>query len=121
MDTKGVKMTNAVLPHSDRLKTPAVQGMGVPVALVLAVWFLIVYLLGAGEVFVTSGGTPPLALLITLTTPIIVFLAAFWISDPFREFVLAADLHLMTGIQAWRIPSRCSGYWTWSSPLAWGR
>jgi hypothetical protein len=73
------------------------------VAIALAVWFALVFVLGAGEVFVTPGGAPPLALLMTLTTPIIAFLAAFGLSRSFREFVLAADLRLMTGIQAWRI------------------
>lgn len=96
-------MSNAVLSHSDQLKAPIVPGTGLSVAFVLAVWFLVVYLLGVGEVFVTPGGTPPLALLIAVTTPIIVFLTAYWISYPFREFVLAADLRLLTGIQAWRI------------------
>jgi hypothetical protein len=31
-----------------------------------------------------------------------VFLTAYWTSLRFREFVLTADLRLMTGIQAWR-------------------
>lgn len=96
-------MSNAVLSDSHRLKTPAVPGAGITIALVLTVWCALIFLLGAGEVFVTTGGAPPLALLIAVTTPIIAFLAAFWISQPLREFVLAADLRLMTGIQAWRI------------------
>jgi hypothetical protein len=95
-------MSNAVLSHSRQLKSPAARGAGLPVAVALAVWFALVFLLGAGGVFVAPGEAPPLALLISLTTPITVFLAAFWISDTFREFILTADLRFMTGIQAWR-------------------
>jgi hypothetical protein len=73
-----------------------------PLALAVAFWFALVFLLGAGEIFVAPLGAPPLALLISFTIPIAAFLAAFWISDPFREFVLAADLRFMTGTQAWR-------------------
>jgi hypothetical protein len=102
IEMKGVKMSNAGLQHSHQLKSPAVSGTGLSVALGLAVWFALVFLLGAGEVFVTSGGTPPLALLIAVTAPVIIFLAGFWVSHPFREFVLAADLRLMMGMQAWR-------------------
>jgi hypothetical protein len=35
-------------------------------------------------------------------TPIIVFVGGVWTSRRFREFVLAGDLRLMMGIQAWR-------------------
>jgi hypothetical protein len=37
-----------------------------------------------------------------VASPIIVFLAAFWISPRFHEFVLDANLHLMTAMHAWR-------------------
>jgi hypothetical protein len=95
-------MSKAVLFHSDQPKSPAVPGIGLSVAAVLAAWFALVFWFGAGEVFVTPREIPPLALLIAVTAPIIVFLAAFWIAHPFRDFVLAADLRLMTAVQAWR-------------------
>jgi len=95
-------MSNAALSQSRQLKSLAARGAGLPVAVALAVWFALVFLLGAAGVFVIPRGAPPLALLISLTTPITVFLAAFWISDPFREFVLTADLRFITGTQAWR-------------------
>jgi hypothetical protein len=44
----------------------------------------------------------PLPIAIGVTAPVIVFLGAYWMSRRFREFVLAADLRLITGIQAWR-------------------
>src|SRR5712691_613975 len=93
-------MSNAVLSQFGRPKSPAVPGA--LVFIVPAVWLVLVLLLGAGEVFVTPRGTPPLPLLIAVAAPVIAFLAAFWISRSFREFVLSADLRLMVGVQAWR-------------------
>lgn len=72
------------------------------VAVVLAIWFALVFLLGASRGFVRPPGTPPLPILIGVMAPIIVFLAAFWVLGAFRNFVLTLDLHLVTGIQAWR-------------------
>jgi hypothetical protein len=72
------------------------------VAVVLAIWFALVFLLGAGGAFVRQPGALPLPILIGVTAPLIVFLAAFWVSPAFRDFVLAVDLRLVTGIQAWR-------------------
>jgi hypothetical protein len=34
--------------------------------------------------------------------PILVFLAAVWVSSAFRSFVMAANLPLLTAVQAWR-------------------
>ena len=68
----------------------------------LAVWFTLVILLGAGGAFVTPPGTPPLPILIGVAAPIIVFFAGFRMSRRFRDFVLAADLRLIMAIQAWR-------------------
>jgi hypothetical protein len=72
------------------------------VAAVLAVWFALILALGAGGAFATPPGMLPLPIAIGVTAPVIVFLGAYWVSRRFREFVLAADLRLITGIQAWR-------------------
>lgn len=95
-------MSNAVLSPSVQPQSPEISGKGLSVAAVLAVWLAFVFLSGASEVFVAPRGTPPLVLLTTGATPVLLFLAAFWLSHSFREFVLAADLRLMTGVQAWR-------------------
>ena len=71
-------------------------------AAVLMAWLALVLLLGADRAFVRPPGMPPLPILAGVTGPIIAFLAAFWVSRAFRDFVLAADLRLVTGIQAWR-------------------
>jgi len=37
-----------------------------------------------------------------LLAPILVFIVAFWMAGPFRDFVMSVDLPVMAGIQAWR-------------------
>src|SRR6266545_8105093 len=73
-----------------------------PVAAVFAMWFALVFVLGAAGAFVRSPGSLPLPILVGVTAPIIVSLVIFAISPAFREFVASLDLALMTGIQAWR-------------------
>lgn len=96
-------MSNTILSHSHEVQSPVLSSTRLSVALGLAAWFALVLVLAAGEVFVTRAATPPVVLLIAVTAPIIVFVAGLWVSRAFREFVLAADLRLMTAIQAWRI------------------
>ncbi len=69
---------------------------------VLALWLVVVFLLGAVGAFVRLPGTPPLPILIGATAPLVVFLAAYWGSAAFHAYVLATDLPLVTAIQAWR-------------------
>jgi hypothetical protein len=96
-------MLNALSLDDRQVKSPAVSGTGLSVALGLAIWFVLVVSLGAGEVFVAPAENPPFALLVAVTGPVLVFLAACWVSRRSREFVLGGDLRLMTAIQAWRI------------------
>jgi hypothetical protein len=96
-------MSNALLSHPRRLTSTPIPGAGASVAVALAVWFVIVFLLGASEVFAVTPGTPPLALLVATATPVAALVAAFSASRSFRELVLAADLPFLTGLQAWRI------------------
>jgi hypothetical protein len=95
-------MLNAVLSQSSQPKWPAVSGGTSIVVLVLAAWFACVVLVGASGGFVSPSGGLPLPIAIGVTAPVVVFLSAFWMSLRFREFVLTADLRLVTGIQAWR-------------------
>lgn len=95
-------MPDSILSERAQPRSPAPTGaMGV-VAVALAVWFTLVILSGAGGAFVTPPGTPPLPILIGVAAPIILFFAAFSMSLPFRQLVLAADLRFMIAIQAWR-------------------
>jgi hypothetical protein len=68
----------------------------------LAVWLANVFVLGAMGALVRAPGEPPIPIGIGVLTPIIVFLFAFRLSGAFRSFVLAMDLRLAAGIQAWR-------------------
>src|SRR3990172_3804953 len=68
----------------------------------LALWFALVFLLGANGAFVRAPATVPLPILIGVTAPIIAFLITYGFSPAFRDFVLSLDLRLVTGIQAWR-------------------
>ena len=70
--------------------------------LVLVPWFALAWTLGARGSFVTPAGEPPLALLAGVTLPLLAFFAAVRFWPPFRAFVLAADLRLLTAMQAWR-------------------
>jgi hypothetical protein len=72
------------------------------ITLVLAVWFVLVLLLGANGAFVRPPEVPPLPILWGVTVPIVVFVAAYLGSTAFRAWLLAADLRLLTAIQAWR-------------------
>ena len=72
------------------------------VKIALALWLALAFGLSAAGLFIRSPGGPPFGLLLSVLVPIVVFLAGVWLSRSVREFVLAADLQLLTGIQAWR-------------------
>lgn len=95
-------MSNAALSQPAQPGSTALPGAKLVAAVVLAVWFTLVFLSGAAGAFVTPPGTPPLPILVGVTLPVIVFLAAYRWSRAFRELVLAADLRFMMAIQAWR-------------------
>src|ERR1700756_4671275 len=71
------------------------------VAVVLAVWLAAVILLGARGAFVSSVGTPPIAIGIAAGTPLIVFFVAFWLSAAFRRFVTSVDIRLLGAVEGW--------------------
>ena len=95
-------MSNAVLSQSSQHKWSTGSGTTSVVAIVLAVWFVVILLLGAGGAFVTAPGLLPLPIAIGVTAPVLVFVGAYWMSRQFREFVLIADLRLVAAIHAWR-------------------
>jgi hypothetical protein len=72
------------------------------VSAVLALWLGIVLLLGSQGAFVGGAGSPPLPIFFGLATPLALFFAAYFGWSAFREFILSADLRLVTAIQAWR-------------------
>src|SRR3989442_910747 len=72
------------------------------IASMLAIWLGLVLLLGAAGAFARPPDTPPVPILLGFTVPVAVFLAAYLGWGAFRASVLAADLRLLTAIQAWR-------------------
>jgi hypothetical protein len=72
------------------------------VAVTLALWLALVVWLGAKGAFMLPSGTPPYPIGLGFGVPLVVFLAAFWISPLFRQFLAAADLPLLTAVQSWR-------------------
>lgn len=72
------------------------------IASVLALWLVVVFLLGAAGLFVRAPGTPPLPILLGVTAPLFVFCAAYRGSAAFRAYVRSLDLPRATAMQAWR-------------------
>jgi hypothetical protein len=101
-EEENAAMSNSVLSHSDLWRRAAVPGATLVTAIVLAVWLALVVFLGARGAFARPPDTPPLLIFIGVTAPIVAFVAFFWTSRAFRDFVLAIDLRLATGVQAWR-------------------
>jgi hypothetical protein len=63
---------------------------------------VLVFILTANDAFTRAPGVLPLPILAGVLLPLLVFLAAFWTVGPFRDFVMAIDLQVMAGMQAWR-------------------
>jgi hypothetical protein len=72
------------------------------VGAVLALWFVFVFFLGEQGAFVQPQEAPPIPILLGVTVPLVIFLAAYLGSEAFRALVLSADLRVLTAIQAWR-------------------
>jgi hypothetical protein len=72
------------------------------VFVVLAAWLGLVVLLGSQGAFVGSANSPPLPIFFGLATPLALFFGAYLGWSAFREFILGADLRLVTAVQGWR-------------------
>ena len=95
-------MTAIVLPRSAETQPSGRGGIRFAVAIALSAWLPLVLALGAAGAFVGPPGSPPLPIAIGVTAPLVLFFAWLRLSQPFREFVLALDLRLIAGMQAWR-------------------
>ena len=74
-----------------------------PAIAALVLWAAISATLGGRGAFETAPGQLPIALLLSLVLPIVVFAIAYAASDGFRRYVLGLDLRWLTAIQGWRI------------------
>src|SRR5947207_890648 len=95
-------MKNTLVTRVNHPKVPALSGTGAFIAGFFLTWLALVLVLAARGEFAAPAGSPPLALLIGLLAPLILFLLGYRTIRPLREFVLSADLRLIVGMQAWR-------------------
>jgi len=70
---------------------------------IVVAWFLVVLAAGLRGAFESGPTRPPLALLVAVVGPPLIFAGAYRVSRIFRDFVLAIDLRLLTAVQSWRV------------------
>jgi hypothetical protein len=75
----------------------------IPAIVVLVLWAAISVALGGNGAFETAPGELPVALVLSLALPILLFAMIYQGSDSFRRYVLGLDLRWLTAIQGWRI------------------
>lgn len=121
------------MPHSATLSqptnrtAPTNRGARTFVVFILGVWLALGFFLGASGAWINRPGTPPFAVLAAVVVPIAIFLLAYWIFGPFHDFVLSADVSLLTATQSWRFAgvgfialnlfSLLPGYFAWPAGL----
>ncbi|HUT51622.1 MAG TPA: hypothetical protein VM325_20025 [Alphaproteobacteria bacterium] len=66
-------------------------------------WFALVLAAYFAGLFSNAPGAPPLQFAVSVLVPIAIFLAAYAAIPRFRAAVVAADLALLTAVQAWRV------------------
>jgi hypothetical protein len=74
-----------------------------PVWLVVAAWAALSVILNRLGIFINPPDKPPLALLVSVILPPILFLIGYALSSKVRTLSLNLDLRLLTAMQAWRI------------------
>lgn len=71
--------------------------------LVVAAWAALSVILNMLGIFINPPDKPPLALLVSVILPPILFLIGYALSSKVRTLTLNLDLRLLTAMQAWRI------------------
>ncbi len=74
-----------------------------PVWLVVAAWAALSVILNMLGIFINPPDKPPLALLVSVILPPLLFLIGYALSSKVRTLSLNLDLRLLTAMQAWRI------------------
>src|SRR3954468_13863515 len=69
----------------------------------IAAWLAFSVVASALHLYQNGPGQPPLALGLAALTPILLFMAWFARSAPFRQFVLSLNPHALTFVQSWRV------------------
>ena len=73
------------------------------IALVLAGWFGVIFIVAAAGGFAARPDGLPIAIISAVVLPVAIFLALYRIQSDFRQFVLNLDIRLLTLLQAWRV------------------
>ncbi|MDR3427223.1 hypothetical protein [Silvimonas sp.] len=92
-------MSQIALSSPEQSSPPAIT---LGAAVVLAVWFIAIVMLGVAGRFVGPPGSPPVQIAAGFMGPVAIFLLLYWRSLAFREWILAADLRTIMAMQAWR-------------------
>ncbi len=82
--------------------SPGTPGMKSLVVVVLGLWLGLVCYLGSHNAFVGRPGSRPLPIFLGLAIPLAVFFAGYFGWSAFRNFILGADLRVVSAMQAWR-------------------
>jgi hypothetical protein len=84
---------------TDSLELPTMKPF---ILIVLAVWFGLVFVLGANGAFLRSPDAPPLPIVVGVVAPLVAFAVAYLGWGAFRTLILTADPVLLSAVQAWR-------------------
>lgn len=91
-------MTALAQPH------PAAVGSSrLVLAIVLATWFAAAGYAADSGLLQNPPGQPPLPLMVAAGVPLLIYFLLYRASASFRAYVLAADIRLITILQAWRV------------------
>jgi hypothetical protein len=99
METESIGSLKEIMASEPNEKNSGVRTV---VTVAIALWFGLVFLLGAQGKFVGPSDSPPLPIFFGFAIPLVMFFAAYFGWSAFRAFVLGADLRLVATIQAWR-------------------
>ncbi len=78
-------------------RTASIIGFG------LAAWFALSAYAGVNGVFAAGPGSVFRPVVLPMAGPVAIFLAAYFVSQRFRAYVLTRDLRVLTSLQHWRI------------------
>jgi len=95
-------MLQTIPPSPDTLQFRVPAQAKLITGVVLAIWFVLVVVLGTGGAFAGPPGRPPLPILVAVLAPLALFYTASRLSSRFHGLVMAADLRILISMQAWR-------------------
>lgn len=70
---------------------------------VLSLWFVVAYVVGAGRLLVNETGSPLAPIALTAAIPVALFVGLYAAIPQFRQFVLSQDIETLTLLQTWRV------------------